>query len=98
MVDYPLGHRIDHVTTHIEGRPSYTLITKKDHSMREDKIKSVDFGEKDELKASLEALKRNTEAMIEYACLMAKIRRKAYLAYVGEGFTEEQALELCKNT
>ena len=60
-------------------------------------IKSVDFGKKDDIQGALESLKRNIKNMIEYACLMAKIRRQSYLAHVDQGFTEDQALELCKN-
>ncbi len=59
-------------------------------------IKPVDFGKKDDIKGALESLKRNTKTMIEYAYLMANIRRQSYLALVDQGFTETQALELCK--
>jgi hypothetical protein len=65
--------------------------------MAKDNITSVDFGGKDDFQGALEALKRNTKTMIEYTCLMAKIRRQSYLAHVDQGFTEAQALELCKN-
>ncbi len=61
-------------------------------------VTPIDFGAepKDSMKGALEALKRNSETMIEYACLVATIRRKSFLAHIAEGFTEAQALELCK--
>ena len=65
--------------------------------MAKDNVTSVDFAEKDNMQGALEVLKRNTKNMIEYARLMANIRRQSYLAYVNQGFTEAQALELCKN-
>lgn len=34
--------------------------------------------------------------LIEMQAVEAKIKRAKYLALVGEGFTEAQALELCK--
>lgn len=63
--------------------------------MGKDNIKAVDF-EKDDVLAGLELLRRNIEVMIEYSQLKARIRRQSFLAHVKEGFTEEQALELCK--
>ncbi len=57
---------------------------------------NFDADSRDNLKGALEALKRNADTMIEYACVMATIRRRSYLAHVAEGFTEVQALELCK--
>ena len=63
--------------------------------MKKDTIKAVNF-EKDDVRAALEMLRRNTEALIEYSQLKAKIRRQSFLAHIEQGFTEEQALELCK--
>lgn len=34
--------------------------------------------------------------LINYGLIRAKLQRSAYLALVKEGFTEAQALELCK--
>ena len=63
--------------------------------MKKDNIKAVDF-EKDDTQAALEMLKRNLEVIGEYSKVKAKIRRQSFLAHVQQGFTEEQALELCK--
>ena len=63
--------------------------------MKKDNIKAVDF-EKDDMQAALEMLKRNLEVIGEYSKVKAKIRRQSFLAHVQQGFTEEQALELCK--
>ncbi len=63
--------------------------------MKKDAVKAVDF-EKDDIRAGLELLRRNVEIMIEYSRLKAKIRRQSFLAHIEQGFTEDQALELCK--
>lgn len=42
-----------------------------------------------------EKLKRNVNVFIETQQSIAKIRRASYLAYIAEGFTKEEALELC---
>lgn len=60
-------------------------------------ITEIPNAEKDKMRAQLEALRRNAEYLIEYQAIVASIRRKAFQAYVREGFTEQQALELCKS-
>ena len=60
-------------------------------------IRPIDIGTKDLYRGAVEELKRNADAMIEYVTLMASIRRQAFLAYTKQGFTEAQALELCRN-
>ena len=62
---------------------------------RKNVIKAVSF-EKDDMQGALEMLKRNLEVIAEYSQVKAEIRRKSFLAHVQQGFTEEQALELCK--
>lgn len=52
--------------------------------------------EKNTNTAALEALKRNLPVILEYAALQAQIKRTNYLAFLKEGFTEAQALELVK--
>lgn len=41
-------------------------------------------------------MRENMPAYFEYEELQAKIKRKKYLSLVSEGFSEQQALELCK--
>lgn len=53
-------------------------------------------GTGDELRAAMEQLRRSLPIMAEMAVEVAKIRRVMFDAYVAEGFTEEQSLELCK--
>lgn len=53
--------------------------------------------ESDDLAATLERLRRNSGAMIEYHMILADVRYKAFEGYVKAGFTEEQALELVKS-
>ena len=45
----------------------------------------------------VDQFKVNLEQHIAAAELWAKLRRAAYDAAINEGFTEDQALELCKN-
>jgi hypothetical protein len=54
-------------------------------------------GDRDKFRGAIDAMRRDLSNHIEYAQLQAKLRRASYLAYVGEGFTEQQALELCKS-
>jgi hypothetical protein len=62
----------------------------------ETKIVGMEFKE-DKAKAALERFKRSIDVQIELQQHFAKIRRAAFEAYIAEGFSEEQALELCKS-
>lgn len=50
----------------------------------------------DPLQKILADSERNQETLVKLQTNLARVRRAAYLAYVKEGFTEEQALHLCK--
>ena len=62
-----------------------------------DKITLLTTPDKDDLKAAVAAMQRELPAFIENAKIIAKIRKASYDALIGEGFTPEQALELCAN-
>ena len=47
-----------------------------------------------DLQASVGIMKRAMTAQMEYRTLVAKLQRCSYLAYIDEGFTEAQALQL----
>ena len=49
-----------------------------------------------ELVVAVERFKRGTDTMIEYQLCVAKIQRAKYQACIDEGFSAEEALELCK--
>lgn len=51
---------------------------------------------KNELKAGLEALKRDMNDYIEAISLTSHLRKAKYDAHIQEGFTPDQALEICK--
>jgi hypothetical protein len=51
--------------------------------------------QKNEVAAAGDHIRRHLEELIENQKTIAKIRRAAFLAYVAEGFTEAQALDLC---
>ena len=50
------------------------------------------------IEIALEQLQANMPIMVEYQQLVAKQMRARYVALITEGFTEAQAIELCKNT
>jgi len=52
----------------------------------------------DELLAALEAQMKFMRAIPQHAATVAKARRSLFIAYMNEGFTEAQALELCKGS
>lgn len=54
-------------------------------------------GERDKQAELMRNLRKALPDMIENATLFAQLRRANYLALVKEGFTEAQALELCKS-
>lgn len=61
-----------------------------------DKLTIASFGDRDQLKADLEKLKRQMPELIEYAAIRAGLMKASFDGLVGAGFTPEQALELCK--
>lgn len=61
----------------------------------DDTMNLVDLPERNEVRAVGDRARRELEAIIENVRVIAKIRRAVFLAYVAEGFTVEQALQLC---
>lgn len=51
----------------------------------------------DELKMALREMQKSMDSMDEYMTLIAKITKAKYDALIEEGFTHEDAIELCKN-
>lgn len=60
------------------------------------KVTEVKPVEKDKLRAVMEQIKREMPVYMEYMLLVAQVRRASYDALIGEKFTADQALELCK--
>ena len=50
---------------------------------------------KSEVEAIGDSLRKNMDVLIANQATVAKLRRAAYLAYLREGFTAEEALTLC---
>ena len=50
----------------------------------------------DEMAAAVDKLRRAQPMIIEYVAILAKMKWAAFEAYKKEGFTDAQALELCK--
>ena len=55
----------------------------------------MDLPQRDPLQAAVEIAERALPAVLEHVNIRAKIRRRAFLRLVREGFAEAQALELC---
>ncbi len=60
-----------------------------------DKIKILPTAT-DKMKVALSLAARNADYLIEYNGIQARITRGKFNSLVKEGFTKEQALELCK--
>lgn len=58
--------------------------------------KVVHISAGDPLQASVEELKRRLPLFAEHLALVAQYKRAYYLSLTREGFTKEEALELCK--
>lgn len=65
--------------------------------MANDKVHHLTNLDQDALKGAVEAMVRAMPAYEQYVKQLARIRRKAYDAYIVEGFTPEQATILCQN-
>ncbi len=59
-------------------------------------VSAVPDVEKDELRASLEKLKRMLPFIAEYTAIDAAIRKAKYDACLDAGFSAQQALEIAK--
>jgi len=60
-------------------------------------INEIKLGEKDELIASIELLRRQLPHLMEHVKVIAELRKASYDALIAEGFDKAQALELCKS-
>lgn len=60
-------------------------------------VSSLPCANTDVAAADLEQIKRNLPILIAHAGLVAQLRIASYRAHLSEGFTEVQALELCKS-
>jgi hypothetical protein len=63
---------------------------------KNDGPKVVTLDVRNQMKGDIEKFRRAVPELILHAQTMARVRRASYLALVEEGFTESQALELCK--
>jgi len=55
-------------------------------------------GKPDEFAAAVENLRRNVANFIAHSQVIAEIKRGYFDALIKQGFTPEQALELCKGS
>jgi hypothetical protein len=78
----------DRIGKGIQKQLGYTI-------MPDDTMNLIDLPERNEVRAVGDRARRELDAILENVTLVAKIRRAAFLAYVEEGFTVDQALQLC---
>lgn len=60
-------------------------------------LKPIDFPSRSEVRGAVEAMKREMADLIEYTRLLAEIRKEYFDSLVENGFSEGQAVELCKS-
>lgn len=60
------------------------------------KITEIPNVERDANRAAIEAAQRQWPAIVDSLQLAARVQRVRYDAFLAEGFTEAQAIELCK--
>lgn len=70
---------------------------RKEGNTMNDKVKSVDFTNRCELRAVTEGMKRLLVDLPEISKLIAQQRKITFDAHIEAGFTPDQALELCKS-
>ena len=58
-------------------------------------ITAIPAIEQDKMQANLEQFRRNLKAIIEFNGMQARVRRASFLALIEQGFTPDQALQLC---
>jgi len=63
--------------------------------MSDEKVREVDFVKNPD-KEAMEKLRRALPQLIELEIIRAKVAKAKYDALINEGFTAEQALEMCK--
>ena len=61
-----------------------------------EKVIPIHGGDVGGMASAITALKRELPEIIEHTATIAKIRKASYDAHIAQGFSPEQALELCK--
>ena len=69
-----------------------------DRDRENEKLKVLNFSDPDEMQGHVEKLKRTLPYMLQYSEIVSQYRWKQYNEYLKVGFTEEQALDLCKSS
>jgi len=66
--------------------------------LKDDDDKVVEINKKiGQWKHNVEEIKANIDLYCEHFRVVAKLQREKYNALIDQGFTKEQALELCKS-
>ena len=59
-------------------------------------MKVIDMPDKNDMRAAVEMMRRHRGDLIEMISIGATLKFHAYSEYIKAGFTDEQAVELCK--